>query len=155
MRLKIRSLRRTVKGNLPIEFVDQHFTSYGGLELLARFFRTLDVASRLRRALAAIPSDSGSERLARCWCSRSSTSVRGAGDPLIARFCGLARMPTPRTVSHWRTRFTQATLAPLVELNAPPGVTSSGFLTIRRSTGSTLVLHKPSSPDHLLEQGPS
>jgi hypothetical protein len=40
-----------------------------------------------------------------------------AGDPLIARFCGLARLPTARTVGNWLRQFTQATLAPLVQLN--------------------------------------
>ena len=40
-----------------------------------------------------------------------------AGDPLIARFCGLARIPTARTVGNWLRQFTQATLAPLVQLN--------------------------------------
>ncbi len=40
-----------------------------------------------------------------------------AGDPLIARFSGLARIPTARTVGNWLRQFTQATLAPLVQLN--------------------------------------
>ena len=40
-----------------------------------------------------------------------------AGDPLLARFCGLARIPTARTVGNWLRQFTQATLAPLVQLN--------------------------------------
>jgi len=37
--------------------------------------------------------------------------------PLIARFCGLARIPTARTVGNWLRQFTQATLGPLVQLN--------------------------------------
>jgi Transposase DDE domain group 1 len=57
--------------------------------------------------------------------SPSSTSARAglehlrylAGDPLIARFSGLARLPTARTMSNWLKQFTQAALAPLVELN--------------------------------------
>ena len=40
-----------------------------------------------------------------------------AGDPLIARFCGLARIPTARTVGNWLRQFTQGTLGPLVQLN--------------------------------------
>ena len=31
MRLKVRTLRQAVKGDLPIEFVPQYLTSYGGL----------------------------------------------------------------------------------------------------------------------------
>jgi len=34
MRLSVRSLRRVVKGDLLIEFVQQDLTSYGGLELV-------------------------------------------------------------------------------------------------------------------------
>ncbi len=40
-----------------------------------------------------------------------------AGDPLLARFCGLARVPTAHTVSHWLKQFTRAALAPLIQLN--------------------------------------
>ena len=40
-----------------------------------------------------------------------------AGDPLLRRFTGLARMPTARTVGNWLRRFTQETLRPLVRLN--------------------------------------
>ena len=64
MRLKVRSLRRAVKGDLRIEFVPQRLTSYSGLELVGRYLRKLDIAVRLRRALSALPSDYGSARLA-------------------------------------------------------------------------------------------
>jgi hypothetical protein len=124
MRLKVRSLRRAVKGDLPIEFVPQHLTSYGGLELFGRYFRKLTVGVRLRGALAALPSDYGSGRLALLVIGLLYVGARRlehlqylVGDPLIARFCGLARIPTARTVSNWLKQFTQATLAPLVELN--------------------------------------
>ena len=33
-------------------------------------------------------------------------------DPLVTRFCGLARLPTRRTVANWLRQFTQETLAP-------------------------------------------
>jgi hypothetical protein len=64
MRLKVRSLRHAVKGDLAIEFVPQRLTSYGGLELVRRSFRKLAIAARLRAALGATPSDYGSARLA-------------------------------------------------------------------------------------------
>jgi hypothetical protein len=64
MRLKVRSLRQAVKGDLPIEFSPQRLTSYGGLELVRRYFRSLALVARLRTTLAAIPSDYGSARLA-------------------------------------------------------------------------------------------
>ena len=37
MRLSVRSLRRVVKGDLPIEYAQQDLTSYGGLELVRRY----------------------------------------------------------------------------------------------------------------------
>jgi hypothetical protein len=64
MRLKVRSLRRVVKGDLAIEFAPQQLTSYAGLELLMRYFRKFQIVTRLRGALAALPSDYGSVRLA-------------------------------------------------------------------------------------------
>src|SRR5215510_5658440 len=124
MRLKVRSLWRTVKDDLRIDFVPQQLTSYGGLELFSRYFRKLEVIGRLRRALAAIPSDYGSARLALLVVALFYVGARRlehlrylTGDPLIARFCGLARLPTARTMSNWLKQFSQATLAPLVELN--------------------------------------
>src|SRR5262245_53200840 len=124
MRLKVRSLRQAVKGDLPIEFVPQRLTSYGGLELVRRYVRNLAMVARLRTALAAIPSDYGSARLALLVMALFYVGARRLehlqyllGDPLIARFCGLARLPTARTVSNWLKQFTQATLAPLMELN--------------------------------------
>jgi hypothetical protein len=60
-----------------------------------------------------------------CCCSHCSASGRGGwehlkylvGDPLVRRFCGLARLPTAHTVTNWLRRFTHATLRPLVQLN--------------------------------------
>jgi len=124
MRLKIRSLRRAIKGDLAIEFVPQQLTSYGGLELFVRYFRKFGIVGRLRAALAALPSDYGSARLALLIVGLFYVGARRlehvqylVGDPLIARFCGLARLPTARTVSNWLKQFTQTTLAPLGQLN--------------------------------------
>jgi hypothetical protein len=82
------------------------------------------LVARLRAALAAIPSDYGSARLALLIVGLFYVGARRlehlqylGGDPLVARFCGLARLPTARTVSNWLKQFTQTTLAPLVKLN--------------------------------------
>jgi hypothetical protein len=124
MRLSVRSLRRVVKRDLPIEFVPQELTSYGGLELVRRYLHQLDVMTRLRRAVASVPSDYGGARLALLVVALFYVGARRlehlrylAGDPLIARFCGLARVPTAHTVSNWLRPFTQATLAPVIQLN--------------------------------------
>src|SRR2546429_4745869 len=65
MRLRIGVLRQRVKANLPIEFVPQRLTSYGGLELIRRYFRRLDLRRRADQVLAAagVRSDYGSGRL--------------------------------------------------------------------------------------------
>ena len=106
MRLSVRSLRRVVKGDLSSEFVPQDLTSYGGLELVRRYLHRGDVMARLRRAVAAVPSDYGGGRLALLVVALFYVGARRlehlrylAGDRLIARFCGVARCPTAQL---WR-----------------------------------------------------
>ncbi len=125
MRLSVASLRRMVKRPLHVEFVPQQLTSYSGLELLWRYLRQCDLLSRLRAACASTGGDYGGGRLALLVLALLYTGARRlehlrylASDPLIARFCGLARIPTARTVANWLRQFTTATLAPLVQLNS-------------------------------------
>src|SRR5215831_8049155 len=141
MRLKVRSLWRAVKDDLRIDFVPQQLTSYGGLELFQRYFRKLGVVGRLRGALAAIPSDYGSARLALLIVGLFYVGARRlehlqylVGDPLVARFCGLTRLPSARTVSNWLKQFTQATLGPLVQLNHDLVVETLGAWRLPRLT---------------------
>src|SRR5260370_28393624 len=54
MRLKIATLRRAVKRDLTIQFVPQQLTSYGGLELLGRYLRQIDLRGRLRQAFPGL-----------------------------------------------------------------------------------------------------
>src|SRR3989454_3653614 len=124
MRLSVASLRRMIKGKLSVEFVRQELTSYSGLELLRRYLRQHDLPRRLRGACASTGGDYGGGRLALLVLALLYVGARRlehlryvAGDPLIARFCGLARIPTARTVANWLRQFTSATLAPLVQLN--------------------------------------
>jgi DDE family transposase len=124
MRLSVATLRRVVKGDLRVEFVRQELTSYSGLELLRRYVRQAGLVARLRAACAEVGGDYGGARLVLLVLALFYAGARRlehlrylAGDPLIARFCGLARLPTPRTVANWLRQFTQATLGPLVQLN--------------------------------------
>jgi hypothetical protein len=124
MRLSVATLRRVVKGDLRVEFMRQELTSYSGLELLRRYVRQAGLVARLRAACADVGGDYGGARLVLLVLALFYAGARRlehlrylAGDPLIARFCGLARLPTPRTVANWLRQFTQATLAPLVQLN--------------------------------------
>src|SRR6059036_1727421 len=124
MRLSVASLRRVVKGDLTIQFVPQALTSYGGLELLGRYLHRIDLGARLRQAFTGLRSDYGSGRIALVLLALFYVGARRlehlrylSGDPLVTRFCGLARLPTRRTVADWLRQFTQETLAPLVALN--------------------------------------
>src|SRR5262245_62185539 len=124
MRLSVASLHRVVKRDLPIEFVPQELTSYSGLELLRRYLQRVDLPGRLRRALTTLGSDYGSARLGLLILALLYVGGRRpehlryiAGDPLIRRFCGLARIPTARTVGNWLRQFTRTTLTALSRLN--------------------------------------
>ncbi len=127
MRLRIASLGRRVKGDLRIEFVQQDLTSYGGLELLRRYFRLLDLHQRLRRAFSAygLGGDYGSGRLVLLVIALFVVGARRlehlrylAHDPLVARLCGLARIPTDRTVVNWLKQFTQDALQAVIAFNS-------------------------------------
>ena len=102
----------------------QQLTSYGGLELLRRYLRQLEIPRRLHAACTAVGGDYSGSRLALLLMALLYVGARRlehlqylVGDPLIRRFAGLAPVPTARTVSNWLRRFTQETLRPLVQLN--------------------------------------
>jgi hypothetical protein len=125
MRLTVARLRRVVKADLPIEFGPQQLTSYGGLELLRRYFRQLDLHRRIRQAFSGygLGGDYGAGRLVLLVIALFVVGARRlehlryvAHDPLVARLAGLARIPTDRTVVHWLKQFTQATLQGLSTL---------------------------------------
>src|SRR6266511_341765 len=141
MRLSVDSLRQVVKRDLPIEFVPQQLTSYGGLELLHRYVRRLGLYRRLRRACADLGGDYSGARLSLLLLALFYVGARRVehlkylvGDPLVRRFSGLARMPTARTVTNWLRRFTQATLRPLVQLNQELVLESLARLDVPRLT---------------------
>jgi len=126
MRLRIGVLRQRVKANLPIEFVPQRLTSYGGLELIRRYFRRLDLRRRADQVLAAagVRSDYGSGRVLLLVLALLVVGARRlehlqyiGGDPLVGRLCGLRRLPTARTVANWLKQFTQRGVQALRTLN--------------------------------------
>ena len=124
MRLTIAQLRQPVKGELPVHFVPQALTSYGGLELLRRYVQRLDLARRIRALLDGLGGDYGSQRLVLLVLGLLYSGARRlehlryvASDPLLQRFCGLARLPTARTVANWLKRFTRREVAALRCLN--------------------------------------
>ncbi|MGH7364221.1 MAG: IS1380 family transposase [Candidatus Methylomirabilaceae bacterium] len=127
MRLRIATLRRVVKADLPIEFVRQDLTSYSGLEPLRRYFQLLDLHRRVRRAFSAygLGGDYGCGRLVLLVIALLVVGARRlehlrylAHDPLVARLCGLARIPSDRTVVNWLKQLTQDSLQALIHLNS-------------------------------------
>src|SRR5262249_37547753 len=93
MRLTIATLRRVVKGDLTIQFVPQALTSYGGLELLGRYLRRIELGARLRQTFAGLRSDYGSPRIALVLLALFYVGARRlehlrylAGDPMGTRF---------------------------------------------------------------------
>jgi hypothetical protein len=124
MRLSVETLRQMVKRDLPIAFVPQQLTSYGGLELLRRYVRRVGLPHRLHAACAGLGGDYSGARLGLLLLALLYVGARRlehlqylVGDPLVRRFAGLARLPTARTMSNWLRRFTQETLRPVVQLN--------------------------------------
>ncbi len=115
MRLTVSALRRVVKRDLPVVFGAEQLTSYAGLELVSRYLRRIDLNGRMRRVLAplGVGSDYGAFRLVLVVIGLVLAGGRRiehlrylARDPLFARFCGLRRLPTDRSVVNWLKRFT-------------------------------------------------
>src|ERR1700675_273266 len=103
MRLKVRRLWWAIKRELPIQFGHEQLTSYGGLELVRRYFQLIELNSRIRRALRkhGDGSDYGCTHLVLLVVGLLVVGARRlkhlrylANDRLFARFCGLARIPS-------------------------------------------------------------
>src|SRR5215831_4802671 len=141
MRLSVETLRQVVKRDLPIAFVPQQLTAYGGLELVRRYVRSLELPRRLHAACAGLGGDYSGARLGLLLLALLYVGARRlehlqylVGDPLVRRFAGLARIPTARTVSNWLRRFTQETLRPLIRLNQDLVLDTLARLDVARLT---------------------
>lgn len=126
MRLKTTDLHARVNAPLVLRFRACDLTSHAGLELIRRYWDGLGLAGLIRDQVAArLPGTDygatpiilllltliivGGRRLAHlAWLER---------DPLVLRTCGLARIPTARTVGRWLERIRMRDLAGLVSLN--------------------------------------
>jgi hypothetical protein len=127
MRLKVSSLSRVYNRDLRIEFGAERLTSYGGLELISRFFRSIELSRRIRQRLrdAGINAgDYGGSHLVLLVIGLFFVGARRlehlrflATDPLFRRFCGLWRIPSERTVVNWLKGFGRHSLRALIDLN--------------------------------------
>ena len=120
MRLKVSSLSAVYNRDLPVEFGTEKLSSYGGLELVSRFVRSIDFAARFREALRRAGMDGGDYGGVRLALIVIGLLVVGARrlehlrfvshDLLFRRFCGLVRIPSERTVVNWLKTFTRRSL---------------------------------------------
>jgi hypothetical protein len=143
MRLTVSSLRRVFNRDLRIEFGSEKLTSYAGLEVVGRFLRRIEFAQRVREAFGPTPlgGDYGTTRLVMVVVGLLLVGGRRlehlqyvASDPLYARFCGLARIPTARTVVNWMKSFTRHSVAALAYLNRHLVLDQIAALGLRRAT---------------------
>jgi hypothetical protein len=143
MRLQVRRLWRAIKRELPLQFGHEQLTSYGGLELVRRYFQLIGLNSRLRRALRkhGDSSDYGCTHLVLLMVGLLVVGARRlkhlrylANDPLLTRFCGLARIPSDRTVVNWLKQFTQCSLRALTRINSELLYEQIEQLKLRRLT---------------------
>lgn len=127
MRQRKADLCRRVNGDLEVEFTASGLTSYAGLELLLRYLRATRLNSLLRRSLGGsrLRGDFGTVAMVRVVLGLLVVGGRRlrhlgyvAGDPLFHRFCGLAQVPSPRTLSRWLRCFNESWVGRLRRVNA-------------------------------------
>ena len=141
MRLAKHGLGKRIKGDLRIEFAKLDLTSYSGLELLKRFFRTIRLNSRVRKAFRSHDLGGDYSVTGMILLLMAILFVGGdrlmhvrwlAEDPLVKRLCELSKIPTDKTLSRWLTRFTNDSIQALVTLNSE--IVFEKLQTLRLST---------------------
>lgn len=120
-------LKRRVNKEISVEFTERGLTSYAGFELLIRYLRSIGLNALIRRHLGMVSlrGDYGAVSMVRLFLGLLIAGGRRlrhmdflAGDPLLLRFCGLARFPSIRTLSRWLKNFNAAALRMFYHLNA-------------------------------------
>lgn len=126
MRLSKADLPGRVNGNLRLRFQAKAVTSFAGLELIRRYFRSIDLAGRIRRHLCGLElgGDYGVVSmvflvlgLLICGGRRLQHLAYLREDPMVLRLAGLKRMPTPRTLGRWLRRFRTEHVERLLRVN--------------------------------------
>ena len=127
VRYRTTDLGTSVKHDLRVEFTEKGLTSFAGLELLIRYFRSIRLNDLIRHHFRGmiLPGDYGSVAMIRIVLGLVIVGGRRIrhldfmrGDGLFERFTGLARLPSLRTLSRWLTQFTLQSVQRLQALNA-------------------------------------
>jgi Transposase DDE domain group 1 len=143
VRLKVAGLGRAVKRDLPIEFGAEELTSYGGLELVRRYFERVQLRRRVSEALreCGLRGDYASSQLVVLVITLLLVGARRleqlsyiATDPLVRRISELSRVPSARTMRNWLRQFTNTSVAALRQLNWQLVVEQLERLGLRRIT---------------------
>jgi hypothetical protein len=127
VRLSRADFHSACKSFFKIEFASQDITAFGGLELIRRYFRLIELGRTVRSVFARY--DLGGDYRAIDMMLVIVVLILVGGrrldhlnylceDPLVKRFCGLLRLPRERSVARWLKRFTHKSLAALVEINS-------------------------------------
>ena len=127
MRLSRADFHSVCKSFFKIEFASQDITAFGGLELIGRYFRLIELGRTVRSVFARY--DLGVDYRAIDMMLVIVVLILVGGrrldhlnylceDPLVKRFCGLLRLPRERSVARWLKRFTHKSLQALVEINS-------------------------------------
>ncbi len=126
MRIRKADLGLRVNAPLALRFRTRGLTSFAGLELVRRYFVQLRLTERLRQHLSdhGLESDFGTVRMVLLLLGLLIAGGRRVRhlmflrtDPLVLRFCGLQRLPAPRTVGRWLRQFSQVQLDRLLRVN--------------------------------------
>jgi Transposase DDE domain group 1 len=127
VRLSRADFHSACKSFFKIEFASQDITAFGGLELIRRYFRLIELGRTVRSVFARY--DLGGDYRAIDMMLVIVVLILVGGrrldhlnylceDPLVKRFCGLLRLPRERSVARWLKRFTHKSLQALVEINS-------------------------------------
>ena len=143
MRLRNSEIHDRINGNLSIEFTDQKLTSFSGLELFSRYFRTIGLRDLIKKTFrrSRIGGDYKTEELVltfvSLWLSGGNRlrHIRYlASDWLIQRITGVKRVANERTLSRWLKRFTPAALDALLGMNSSLVLGALSVLELKRVT---------------------
>ena len=103
MRIRKRSIRARVKGDLPVCFTQERLSAHGGLELIRRFLDRSGFIERLRRLYSTRQFDSDYGSLRMTLALMAMLIVGGKRlrhlayleqDSLVLRFAQLHQLPT-------------------------------------------------------------
>jgi len=134
VRLRKSDLRGRVNASLSLRFQTSGLSSYAGLELVRRYMRTLGFSERLRTDFGVVGMLRLLLGLIMVGGRRLQHLLYLEGDPVVLRFCGLRRLPSPRSVARWLSRLTRSQVQALLGLNSELVAEAIRSMKLRRLT---------------------